>query len=77
MISPVNFFSHTELGHVSLCIQVINAVLEVLRKTVDSTVRKSRIYWIEWSVAHILKARSFVQVIRPELNCLDSLLKLQ
>lgn len=77
MISPVHLFSHAELGHVRLRVQICKAVLEVLRKTVDSTVGKRRVRWIEGRIAHILKASSFVKCIRPELYCLNSLLKLQ
>lgn len=63
MVSPVHLLGHSQLCHVHLSVNVVDAVLEVLRQTVDRTVRQGDVVWAQRCEAHVLQTGSAVQII--------------
>lgn len=72
VVSPVHFFGHSKLRHVHLSIDVLQAVLEVLRQTVDCTVGQGGVDGVERRKTDVLQICSAVQILRPELNVLQN-----
>lgn len=62
MISPVHLFSHVQLRHVHLCIDVLQTVLEVLWQTVDRAVCQDGVVWVQWCKTHIFQGCGAVQI---------------
>lgn len=46
VVSPVHLFSHPQLSHIDLSVNVFEAVLEVLWQAVDCTVGQGRVVWV-------------------------------
>lgn len=63
MVPPVHLFGHSQLRHVGLGVQVVQAVLEVLRQAVDCTVRQDGVAWVQRCKTDVLQTRSAVQIL--------------
>lgn len=72
MVSPVHFLGHSQLCHVHLFVDVLQAVLKVLRQTVDSTVGQRGVDGVQRCKADVLQTCSAIQILRPELNILQN-----
>lgn len=63
MVSPVHLFGHSQLCHVHLSVNVVQAVLEVLWHAVDCTVGQGRVGWVQRCETHILQTCCAVQIL--------------
>lgn len=63
MVSPVHLRGHSVLSHVHLGVNVVHAVLEVLRQAVDGTVRQGGVDGVQWCETHILQTGNAVQIL--------------
>lgn len=63
VISPVYLFGHSQLSHVHFCVNVVQAVLEVLWQAVDSAVGQGRVGRVQWCITHILQIYCAVQIL--------------